>query len=153
NDRDPYARGRVVDVSIGTAKVLHFYSRGLARVRVEYVGPAPLEGTDDGMLLATVREGSPAPAPSKVMVASAKPFMADPPIARERPCSVGRGPGRGGAQAAAGDVTSASRPQSRPGPSAAASPAPALAAVPAADYSPSRSEGPALGLMSGRGLY
>ena len=44
-------------------------------MRVEYVGPAPLEGSDDKMLLATLREGTPAPAPSKVMVASAKPFL------------------------------------------------------------------------------
>ena len=30
--------GRVIDLSIGTAKALDFYGRGLARVRVEYVG-------------------------------------------------------------------------------------------------------------------
>src|ERR1700716_2960921 len=75
NDRGPYARNRVIDLSIGTAKALDFYGHGLARVRVEYVGPAPIEGSDDRMLLATLREGSPAPAPSKVMVASAKPFL------------------------------------------------------------------------------
>jgi rare lipoprotein A len=63
NDRGPYARNRVVDVSIGTAKALKFYGQGLGRVRVEYVGRAPLEGTDDRMLMATLREGSPAPAP------------------------------------------------------------------------------------------
>ena len=73
NDRGPYHRNRVIDLSIGTAKALDFYSRGLARVRVEYVGPAPLEGSDDTMLIATLREGSPAPAPSKVMIAAAKP--------------------------------------------------------------------------------
>ena len=77
NDRGPYHRNRVIDLSIGTAKALDFYSRGLARVRVEYVGPAPLEGSDDTMLIATLREGSPAPAPSKVMIAAAKPFIAN----------------------------------------------------------------------------
>ena len=75
NDRGPYAHSRVIDLSIGTAKALDFYSRGLARVRVEYVGRAPIEGTDDEMLMATLREGSPAPAPSKVMIAAAKPFI------------------------------------------------------------------------------
>src|SRR5262245_3629763 len=59
NDRGPYHRNRVIDLSIGTAKALDFYSRGLARVRVEYVGPAPLEGSDDTMLMATLRDGSP----------------------------------------------------------------------------------------------
>ena len=41
----------------------------IARVRVEYVGRAPIEGSsDDTMLMATLREGALAPAPSKVMV-------------------------------------------------------------------------------------
>ena len=75
NDRGPYARNRVIDLSIGTAKALKFYDRGLATVRVEYLGRAPLEGSDDRMLMATLREGVPAPAPSRVMVASAKPFV------------------------------------------------------------------------------
>jgi rare lipoprotein A (peptidoglycan hydrolase) len=44
----------VIDLSIGTAKALEFYSRGLARVRVEYVGPAPLQGSDDTMLMVTL---------------------------------------------------------------------------------------------------
>jgi rare lipoprotein A len=46
-------------------------------VRVEYVGRAPLEGSDDRMLMATLREGQPAPAPSMVMLASSKPFLPD----------------------------------------------------------------------------
>ncbi len=75
NDRGPFVRNRLVDLSIGTAKALNFYGHGLARVRVEYVGPAPIEGSDDKMLLATLREGGPAPAPSKVRVAAAKPFL------------------------------------------------------------------------------
>ena len=75
NDRGPYARNRVIDLSVGTAKALKFYGQGLARVRVEYLGRAPIEGSDDRMLMATLREGSPAPAPSRVMVASAKPFL------------------------------------------------------------------------------
>src|SRR5262249_41713427 len=85
NDRGPYHRNRVIDLSIGTAKALDFYSRGLARVRVEYVGRAPLEGSDDNMLMATLREGSPAPAPSKVMIAAAKPFIANLDAGREAP--------------------------------------------------------------------
>ena len=74
NDRGPYVRDRIIDLSIGTAKALDFYGKGLARVRVDMWG-ATVEGSDDKLLLATLREGSPAPAPSKVMVASAKPFL------------------------------------------------------------------------------
>jgi len=75
NNRGPFVDNRLIDLSIGTAKALNFYGHGLARVRVEYVGHAPLEGSDDQMLLATLREGTPAPAPSMVRVASAKPFL------------------------------------------------------------------------------
>ena len=74
NDRGPYARERVVDLSVGAAKALDFYAQGLARVRIEYVGRAPLTGSDDSMLLATLRQGSPAPVPSLARVAAAKPF-------------------------------------------------------------------------------
>jgi rare lipoprotein A (peptidoglycan hydrolase) len=73
NNRGPFAHNRIIDLSTGTARALDFYRRGIARVRVEFVGRAPIEGTDDQMLLATLRMGTPAPAPSTVMVASAKP--------------------------------------------------------------------------------
>jgi rare lipoprotein A len=155
NDRGPYSRGRVIDVSIGAAKALNFHGRGLARVRVEYVGQAPLEGSDDLMLMATLREGSPAPAPSKIMVASAKPFLSDAPLPAERPLAVGRGAAGIAAPAPATEVSSTSWPRARSNASAM----PELAdepPMPASDgtgYAPLRSEGPAFGLMSGRGLY
>ena len=57
NDRGPFAANRVIDLSVRTAKLLEFHSRGLARVRVEYVGRAPLEGSDDRQLVATLRDG------------------------------------------------------------------------------------------------
>jgi len=43
NDRGPYAGGRVIDVSARTAKALGFYDRGLAKVKIDYVGPARRE--------------------------------------------------------------------------------------------------------------
>ena len=79
NDRGPYHDDRVIDLSGKAAELLEFRGRGLARVRVEYVGPAALEGSDDRRLLATLREGAPAPAPSSVMVASAKRFVPESP--------------------------------------------------------------------------
>jgi rare lipoprotein A len=75
NDRGPYAANRVIDVSVKAAQLLGFHDRGLAKVRVEYVGRAPLEGSDDRQLIATLREGEAAPAPSAVRIASAKPFL------------------------------------------------------------------------------
>lgn len=46
NDRGPYAHTRVLDVSKKTAQVLGFQKIGTARVRVQYVGRAPLNGDD-----------------------------------------------------------------------------------------------------------
>ena len=75
NDRGPYHGNRLIDVSTRAAKLLEFDGYGVARVRIEYVGRAPLEGSDDRLLEATLRTGVPAPVPSAVMVASAKPFV------------------------------------------------------------------------------
>lgn len=77
NDRGPYHANRVMDVSYRAAKLLEFERSGTARVRVEYVGRASLDGSDDRQLMATLRTGIPAPPPSAVMVASAKPFVPD----------------------------------------------------------------------------
>ena len=74
NDRGPYHGGRVMDVSSRTADVLGFKGEGTAKIKVEYVGRAPIEGSDDGALLASLRtDGSPANLngySSPVMVAS-----------------------------------------------------------------------------------
>jgi rare lipoprotein A len=55
NDRGPYHAGRVMDVSSRVADVLDMKAMGTARVKVDYVGPAPLEGSDDSVLLASLR--------------------------------------------------------------------------------------------------
>src|SRR6185437_17060856 len=54
NDRGPYHGGRVMDVSSRVADALDFKGAGTARVKVEYVGRAPLEGSDDQKLLASL---------------------------------------------------------------------------------------------------
>ncbi|WP_456633644.1 septal ring lytic transglycosylase RlpA family protein [Bradyrhizobium sp. USDA 10063] len=77
NDRGPYHGNRLIDVSNKAAELLEFKGNGVARVRVEYVGRAPLEGSDDRQLMATLRTGAPAPSPSTVRVASARPFVPD----------------------------------------------------------------------------
>src|SRR6195256_6665119 len=79
NDRGPYHCNRLIDVSNKAAELLEFKSNGVVRVRVEYVGRAPLEGSDDRQLIATLRTGAPAPTPSTVRIASARPFVPDLP--------------------------------------------------------------------------
>src|SRR5258708_5046269 len=95
NDRGPYHGNRVMDVSSRAADLLEFKGNGIARVRVEYVGRAPLEGSDDRQLIATLRTGAPAPSPSLVRVASARPFVPEMsgssrPIRGEVPMPEGR---------------------------------------------------------------
>ena len=79
NDRGPYHGNRLIDVSNRAAELLEFKGNGVARVRVEYVARAPLEGSDDRQLVATLRTGVPAPSPSTVRVASARPFIPEIP--------------------------------------------------------------------------
>ena len=81
NDRGPFHGGRVMDVSSRVADVLDIKAYGTAKVKVEYVGPAPMEGSDDEQLLASLRtDGSAArldgyAAPN--MVADAAPRATD----------------------------------------------------------------------------
>src|ERR1051326_2978781 len=79
NDRGPYTHNRVIDVSVRAAKLLEFYRRGTTRVRVEYVGRAPIDGSDDRILEATLREHGPAPLPSYVRIARGPAFPPAPP--------------------------------------------------------------------------
>jgi rare lipoprotein A len=146
NDRGPYVHNRIIDLSIGAAKALNSYGHGLARVRVEYVGRAPLEGSDDRMLLATLRDGTPAPAPSKVMVASAKPFLPSSEPGKDQTPTSTR----------VADRISTAEQDRRRLPSKSANiglrTEASAATTPAAAFAP-RSDGANLGLMSGRGLY
>jgi rare lipoprotein A len=54
NDRGPYMQGRVADVSYQTASVLGFVNKGSAQIQIAYVGPAPLNGDDNRMLMASL---------------------------------------------------------------------------------------------------
>ncbi|WP_337180947.1 septal ring lytic transglycosylase RlpA family protein [Shinella sp.] len=81
NDRGPFHENRVIDVSSKTADLLDMKRTGTAKVRVQYVGKAPLEGNDMPYLMASyVPKGSRIPAvdpggqiATGVMVASADP--------------------------------------------------------------------------------
>jgi rare lipoprotein A len=54
NDRGPFVDSRVIDLSKGAAEVLGYKRRGMAKVRVQYVGPAPLD--DRGSHLAMMNK-------------------------------------------------------------------------------------------------
>ena len=55
NDRGPFARGRLLDVSEQAAELLAFRRDGSTKVRVQYVSEAPRNTDDTAMLLASYR--------------------------------------------------------------------------------------------------
>jgi rare lipoprotein A len=74
NDRGPFVDNRIIDLSRAAAQELGYDRKGLARVRVKYIGPAPLAGPEAG-----VRYASATPVPSApVAVASSMPMAVAP---------------------------------------------------------------------------
>ena len=53
NDRGPYAHNRIIDLSAQAAKMLGYKHDGLAKVKVEYVGKARMDGLDEEFLMAS----------------------------------------------------------------------------------------------------
>jgi rare lipoprotein A len=155
NDRGPYAGNRVIDVSVKAAQLLGFHQNGLARVRVEYVGQAPLAGSDDRQLMATLREDGPAPAPSAVRVASARPFLPEVnepavaeskpvPVPQERPFLLGQSAAPVQTPNARGEVTASAKPAAKSSPRIEASALPPVAQAKAA---PAHELAPAYGTL------
>jgi len=170
NDRGPYHGNRLIDVSNKAAELLEFKGNGVARVRVEYVARAPLEGSDDRQLVATLRTGVPAPSPSLVRVASARPFVPEvPPHGRPirgeipmpegRPYSLGTTTADMASINATSEMSASARPHPRgrplENPRAVSyendgSYAPSV--NPVSTYAPVDPRGPSE-LLTGRGLY
>ena len=176
NDRGPYVGDRVIDLSVKSAKLLGFYGHGLAKVKVDYVGRAPLSGSDDLKLAATLREGAQGASP--IMVAANKPFApayfdarpmthvsAKAPTPPDRPYRLGEGarevPGEMEAKTPPRAPTTEFAAAARPQPVEPATrksiesrqiePAEPVVS-PVSAYAPARYNAPA-GFMSGRGLY
>src|SRR5579875_1379418 len=63
NDRGPFAPGRLIDLSRDAARRLGFLEKGTARVRVRYIGPAPLQPKLDTVQIARSTPYRPSPAP------------------------------------------------------------------------------------------
>lgn len=107
NDRGPFVGDRIIDLSRAAAARLGYLRKGKARVRVEYLGPAPLG--DDRRLLARLNRMKNAPRrtliaavrgrggsePARTMVARAQPAepprQAGPVVPRVAPASGGAG--------------------------------------------------------------
>jgi rare lipoprotein A len=166
NDRGPFVGNRIIDLSVKTAKLLGFYGEGLAKVKVEYVGRAPLAGSDDRKLMATLRDGATPSAAKPVRVASNKPYaptyfdarpmteLPKPPSRPFRTASAGMipAPAPDTEQASTTELAAAGRPHV----AGTITRAPLAAAMPPVSavsaYAPARYDGHA-GFMSGRGLY
>ncbi|MCF6343930.1 MAG: septal ring lytic transglycosylase RlpA family protein [Devosiaceae bacterium] len=58
NDRGPFSSSRIIDLSKRVADILGVIQKGTARVRVKYVGKAPLEGDDTRVLMASLNKPS-----------------------------------------------------------------------------------------------
>jgi peptidoglycan lytic transglycosylase len=172
NDRGPYHGNRLIDVSNKAAELLEFKGNGVARVRVEYVARAPLEGSDDRQLVATLRTGEPAPTPSLVRVASARSFVpeifsssarpirGEVPMPEGRPYSLGNTSADLASMSATSEMSASSRARSSgriiENPRAVSYEnddryAPNLR-PPVSAYKPIEPRGPSE-LLSGRGLY
>jgi rare lipoprotein A len=161
NDRGPYHGNRLIDVSNKAAELLEFKGNGVARVRVEYVGRAPLEGSDDRQLMATLRTGIPAPSPSAVRIASARPFVpelssssarirrGEVPMPEGRPYSLGNTSADYASINATSEMSASSRSRGRHLENARAV---AYDTEAGSGYLPIDPRGPSE-VLSGRGLY
>ena len=69
NDRGPFAHGRIIDLSNQAATLLDMKHEGVAAVRVQYVGRAPVEGDDTRYLMASYRPGG-SNAPAEGVIAT-----------------------------------------------------------------------------------
>lgn len=93
NDRGPFVGGRMIDLSQEAARQLGYDTKGLAQVRVRYLGPAPL-GVGEGLRYASAAPAAGAPpthppvtAPAPVPVVSSPGPVASqslPPLAPAR---------------------------------------------------------------------
>ncbi len=150
NDRGPFVGDRVMDVSAQTAKLLGFYGKGVTKVKVEYIGRAPLAGSDDRKLAATLRDHNADGADVKIASAdSFAPASFDPrPMTRAMPPRLAPTPPERPYTLGEGQMQTA--PASTVELAAATWPETATPQVPA--YAPVRYDGSA-GVVSGRGLY
>lgn len=61
NDRGPFSKNRIIDLSSRAADMLEYKKQGVANVEVEYVGKARMDGRDEKFLMASYRDPSAKP--------------------------------------------------------------------------------------------
>jgi rare lipoprotein A len=95
NDRGPFHANRVMDVSKRVADALDFRRAGTGQVKVDYLGRAGLNGSDDNQLMATLTlDGRPAALPGydvpgvTTMIAQAEPRDVEPAPRTPRPAPI-----------------------------------------------------------------
>ena len=84
NDRGPFHSDRIIDLSKRSAQLLDFHGHGIARVRVTYVGAAPLDGNDDWLVTTVKANGVPVP-PQEVARLAPIPDWAAHPAGQKSP--------------------------------------------------------------------
>lgn len=113
NDRGPFKPGRIIDLSRQAADQLGFVSQGTAKVRVRYVGPAPMTPSQpftapsDALFAALARKAEPArtPRPQRrpepAILAAAAAFAPGPTAAPGYTVQAGAFSNKGNAERAA----------------------------------------------------
>ncbi|MEH6677543.1 septal ring lytic transglycosylase RlpA family protein [Phenylobacterium sp.] len=86
NDRGPFVGDRIIDLSRAAARELGYESKGLAKVRVRYVGRAPLGGGGD--LGVRTARAEPAPALPRAPIPYTQLAQNTPPPAPPPPAAV-----------------------------------------------------------------
>ncbi|WP_137392094.1 septal ring lytic transglycosylase RlpA family protein [Rhodoligotrophos defluvii] len=131
NDRGPFVGNRIIDLSKRSAELLEVKRKGTGTVRVQYIGPAPLN--DQGRHLMAMNEELRRGTPMRYMIAAADSRV---------------GAGRGGVPVMVAHATPAHPPQPQPQPTTPLAPsstastttaslaAPATPAVPVSTGSP-----------------
>ncbi|MDP3659698.1 septal ring lytic transglycosylase RlpA family protein [Phenylobacterium sp.] len=135
NDRGPFVDGRLIDLSHEAARQLGYDAKGLAKVRVRYLGPAPL-GVGEGVRYAQGAAPMPMTAPQPVVArAGAVSSQALPPLAAARPATYGQ----------PAYVTPSYAPPTSTPPSYGSTPAPVVVASTAPSSGPFRVQAGAYG--------
>ena len=88
NDRGPYKKGRIIDLTVGAARQLGMYDRGIAKVRVEVLREIPIltkpNLKDRTPQPAPTPRSTPAP-PKPAAKPTPKPATAKPSAAKPKP--------------------------------------------------------------------
>lgn len=89
NDRGPFVDDRIIDLSKGAARALDVINKGTAKVRVQYVGPAPAEANTGASAVSYAPElQSQAPALVPVAQPAAQPAPRRPLSTADAPVPV-----------------------------------------------------------------